>query len=68
MPIIDPIQDKLQEHARRGGRDSRPMLGLTELFGDDLPKSQVFIDKVSSTLASFYDNGARATLAKAVGA
>jgi mannitol 2-dehydrogenase len=68
MPIIDPIQDKLQEHARRGGRDPRPMLSLTELFGDDLPKSQVFIDKVSSTLASFYDNGARATLAKAVGA
>ena len=63
MPIIDPMQDKLIETARRGGRDPGAMLGLRELFGEDLRGSQVFVDQVKQTLGSFYDKGARATLA-----
>ena len=66
MPVIDPMKDKLMEHARRGGRDPSVLLGMSELFGEDLRGSKVFVDQVSRTLGSFYDKGARATLADAV--
>lgn len=66
MPIIDPMQDKLVENARRGGRDPSVMLGMSELFGEELRGSKVFVDQVSQTLGNFYDKGARATLADAV--
>ena len=63
MPIIDPMAEKLQEHARRGGRDAGVMLGMRELFGETLPQSPAFADEVRRALASFYDAGAAATLA-----
>jgi len=66
MPVIDPIKDKLVEYARRGGRDPSVLLGLRELFGEDLPRSQAFVNQVSQTLGSFYGKGARATLADTV--
>ena len=63
MPVIDPMAEKLQERARRGGRDPGFMLGMRELFGDELPRSPAFADEVKRALASFYDAGAKATLA-----
>ncbi len=62
LPIIDPMAEKLQHCARRGGRDATVMLGLAELFGEELPASPAFADEVKRALASFYDVGAEATL------
>lgn len=63
LPIIDPMAEKLQQLAKRGGRDATLMLGLAELFGSELPRSPAFADEVKRALASFYDTGADATLA-----
>jgi mannitol 2-dehydrogenase len=67
LPIIDPLADKLRECARRGGADPRGLLGISELFGDVLPESQVFVSEVSHALRSLYEKGARATLVEYVG-
>lgn len=63
MPVIDPMKDKLMEHARRGGRDPGAMLSLRELFGEALTSSPIFVDQLRQTLESLYDRGAEATLA-----
>lgn len=67
MPVIDPMKDKLMEHARRGGRDPGAMLSLNELFGAALTGSPVFVDQLRQALESFYDQGTEATLARYVG-
>ncbi|HXH02929.1 MAG TPA: mannitol dehydrogenase family protein [Candidatus Competibacteraceae bacterium] len=66
LPIIDPLADRLREHARRGGRDPGALLGLSELFGADLPQAQPFVEQVREALGSLYEHGARATLARYV--
>ena len=38
------------------------MLGLRELFGDELPKPNAFSEEVARALKSFYERGAKATL------
>ena len=65
--VIDPLADKLRDCARRGGKDPRALLGINILFGDALPRSQVFLDEVSHALRSLYEVGARATLLNYVG-
>ena len=66
LPINDPLENQLREHAQRGGADPRALLSLRALFGDVLPNSPVFVDQVSEILRSFYASGARATLASYV--
>jgi mannitol 2-dehydrogenase len=66
MPINDPLESKLRQHAQRGGPDPRALLSLHELFGDVLPNSPVFVDQVGRILGSFYARGAQATLASYV--
>jgi len=67
MPIIDPMRDELHELAKKGGKDPRPLLGLTKLFGDVLPNSPAFVDPLTEALRSFYEEGTAATLAKYAG-
>jgi mannitol 2-dehydrogenase len=67
MAIVDPMMETLREHARRGGADPRTMLSLRQLFGDVLPGSPVFVDHLSAILRSFYEQGAKATVANYVG-
>ncbi|MDX1606626.1 MAG: hypothetical protein R3202_10570, partial [Candidatus Competibacterales bacterium] len=67
MPVIDPMKDKLMEHARRGGRDPGALLDLRELFGTALTGSPVFVDQLRQILESFHDRGAEATLEQYVG-
>lgn len=67
LPIIDSLADKLRERARRGGEDPRALLGITELFGDVLPRSQVFLEQLIHAMHSLYQQGARATLINYVG-
>ena len=62
MPINDPMEARLTETARRGGADASAMLGLRELFGDELPKPNAFSEEVARALKSFYERGAKATL------
>ncbi len=64
LPINDPMAERLQEHARRGGRDASVLLGLRELFAEDLARAPAFAEEVSRALQSFYDEGAEATLAR----
>ncbi|MBI1397142.1 MAG: mannitol dehydrogenase family protein [Betaproteobacteria bacterium] len=62
LPVIDPWAQRLQALAREGGRDGSVLLGVHELFGDQLPNSAAFAGEVKRALASFYDAGAKATL------
>ena len=64
IEIQDPMADELHRHASTGGKDPRPFLGMREIFGDDLPKSTVFVEQVGDALQSLYAVGARATLAR----
>jgi mannitol 2-dehydrogenase len=63
LAIIDPMADKLREHARRGAADPSVLLGIRELFGEVLPRSQVFRAQVGHALRGLYEKGAKATLA-----
>jgi mannitol 2-dehydrogenase len=63
MPIIDPMAGKLRERAHPGGKDWRHLLAMRELFSEQLANAAPFVDEVSAALRSFYENGAKATLA-----
>ncbi len=66
LTIIDPLADRLQEHAQRGGADPVCLLSIHALFGDDLPASSRFVRHVRESLRDFYESGARAALEKAI--
>ena len=51
---------------RRAGKDARQLLGMREVFSEELANAPVFAKQVSDTLNSFYADGARATLVKSV--
>ncbi len=61
--IDDPLAARLQEKAREGGADPRPLLSVTEIFGN-LGQSEAFVKQVSSLLAELYAEGSRKTLAR----
>ncbi|MBV9848441.1 MAG: mannitol dehydrogenase family protein [Armatimonadetes bacterium] len=62
IPIEDPMAATLQERARAGGPDPRPLLSLGNLFGD-LAESPRFVAALQSALQHLYSEGTRATLA-----
>jgi len=64
IPLVDPMAAKLRERARSAGADAGALLGMSELFGDVLPRSPAFLDQVSDALRSLYEKGTRATLAE----
>jgi mannitol 2-dehydrogenase len=64
IEIQDPMADELHQHAKAAGKDPRPFLSIREIFGDDLPRSPIFVEQVGDALQSLYDMGAKATLAK----
>jgi len=63
MPIDDPMADILTQRAREGGSDPKPLLSLSELFGD-LAQSPRFVEAVTDKLHSLYELGAKGTLAQ----
>lgn len=67
MPMLDPMAPKLRERAKAAGRDARQLLGMREVFSEELASAPAFVEAVSDTLNSFYDKGARATLKDAIG-
>ncbi len=65
-PIVieDPMAETLSRQAKQGGKDPRPFLDSSEIFGDDLPNAPGFVEEVGEALRSLYDEGVRATLSK----
>ena len=63
--IDDPRADELQSLARQGGADPRPLLGLTDLFGD-LGQSPALVAELTRFGEQLDADGARATLAGAL--
>ena len=62
IKIEDAFASLLQERARAGGVDPRPLLGMQEIFGD-LGQSAPFVELLEHDLQSLYAHGARVTLA-----
>ncbi len=63
IPIVDPMADRLREHARTGWRDADVMLSMRDIFGEELLQNPAFTREIKRALASFYDEGAEKTLA-----
>lgn len=59
--IDDPRADELQRLARQGKTDPRPLLEVTDLFGD-LGQSKAFVTSLTRFLQQLDADGARATL------
>jgi mannitol 2-dehydrogenase len=66
MPMLDPMAPTLRERAKAAKTDARQLLGMREIFSEALANSPAFANQVGEILRSFYDEGARATLAKAI--
>jgi mannitol 2-dehydrogenase len=64
MPMLDSMAPMLRERAKAAGGDARQLLAMREIFSEELANSPAFAQQVSETLESFYENGARSTLAK----
>lgn len=60
--VQDTMAGVLTECARAAGTDPEKFLGVSEIFGEDLPKSRILVDQVREALESLYDQGARKTL------
>ena len=63
--VDDPRAAELTALARHSGTDPRPLLALTDLFGD-LAQYAGFVALLERDLARLYADGARATLAAAL--
>lgn len=61
ISIDDPMADILTQQARVGRSDPKPLLSLSEIFGD-LPQSPRFVDAVASKLHTLYELDAKGTL------
>ena len=67
LELQDARAERLQELARAGGTDPRPLLAERELFGD-LADDEAFAARLQSTLEQLHRDGVRATLAAYVAA
>src|SRR5271167_4710298 len=62
MPMLDPMAQTLRERAKAAGKDARQLLGMRDVFSEELANSLAFVKQVSDTLQSFYEEGAKSTL------
>ena len=63
IPIDDPLADILTQHACLSELDPRPLLSISEIFGD-LVQSPRFFEAVADQLRSLHDFGAKGTLVR----
>ncbi|WP_036487830.1 mannitol dehydrogenase family protein [Myxosarcina sp. GI1] len=63
MPIDDPMADTLTQRALEGGSNPRPLLELTELFGN-LSQSSRFVETATKYLSQLYELGTAKTLSQ----
>ena len=61
IPIDDPQAERLKAVAQPAKSDPRPMLALTDIFGD-LGQSERFLTELELLLTMLYEKGARETL------
>jgi mannitol 2-dehydrogenase len=61
IEIDDPMAEVLTERANHPDAP-RSILHLTEIFGEDLPQSQAFVEAITTHFRSLCDRGAKATL------
>jgi mannitol 2-dehydrogenase len=66
ISLKDPMAPQLQGLAQAGGKDPTVLLASRAIFSEALASSPEFVDRVRRFLESFYDRGARATLADAL--
>ena len=66
MPMLDPMAPKLRERAAAAGKDAAQFLQLREVFSEELAGNPAFVEAVSDTLKSFYEEGTRATLKRII--
>ena len=66
MPMLDPMAQTLRERAKAAGKDARQLLGMRDVFSEELANSLAFVKQVSDTLQSFYEEGAKSTLVKSL--
>ncbi len=62
--VAHPLAALLRERALAGGADPRPLLAITQIFGD-LGQHRAFVTNLESWLASLHKVGAKATLERA---
>ena len=67
MPMLDPMASQLRERSKAAGRDARKLLGMREVFSEELANAPAFVQEVSDILKNFYKEGARTTLLKSIG-
>ena len=63
--VDDPRSAELTARAKSGRQDPRPLLELTDIFGD-LGQSEAFVRQLSDDLWRLYEGGARAALTAAL--
>ena len=63
--LNDPLAARLQPLARESQADPRPLLSLTQIFGD-LGKSEVLVAQIGDFLSQLYSAGSIATLTDAL--
>ena len=64
IDVRHPLAPLLREKAAEGGPDPRPLLGITQLFGETGADARL-VEPVGRWLASLYERGSRETLAEA---
>ena len=64
MLMLDPMAPTLRERAKAAGKDAGQLLGMRDVFSEELANSRAFVKQVTETLQSFYEEGARSTLVK----
>jgi mannitol 2-dehydrogenase len=62
IDIKDPMADKLRAKMQLDSRDPTAILGVSDLFGTDLPTNKRFVMAVKVAMESLAEKGARATL------
>jgi fructuronate reductase len=70
IDVRDPLAPRLRRLADEAGlvaeRLAPALVGVREIFGDDLPRDPRFADPVTAALRSLVERGARATVGAAV--
>lgn len=64
--VVDPIADRLKSISSTAGQDpsrlANEVLSITEVFGEDLGKSEKFVQAVVNWLSSLFSKGAKQTI------
>lgn len=64
--VEDPMREELQRRARAGGTDPRELLGIKNLFGDDLRGDERFLREITKAMEDIAQDGIMKTLPKYV--